>query len=62
MTFLELIAVGIFAASIYCILFALIIDLIAKADFDISPFLIGGFFGIVVTVILVSLKVLLVVI
>ena len=62
MTSLELIVTGILAAAIYCILFALILDLIAKTDYDISPFLIAGFFGIVVTVVLVSLKVLLVVI
>lgn len=62
MTSLELIVTGILALSIYSILFAFILDLIAKVEYDISPFLIAGFFGIVATVILVSLKVLLVVI
>lgn len=62
MTYLELIVVGVIAASIYCILFAFILDLIAKTDYGISPFLIVGFFGIVATVIIVSLKVLLVVV
>lgn len=62
MTSLELIVTGILALSIYSILFAIILDLIARTDYDISFFLIAGFFGIVVTVIIVSLKVLLVVI
>lgn len=62
MTSLELIVTGILALSIYSILFAFVIDWIANAEYDISPFLIGGFFGIVIAVIIVSLKVLLVVI
>lgn len=62
MTSLELIITGILALSIYSFLFAFIIDLIAKIDYDISPFLIIGFFGVVLAVIAVSLKVLLVVI
>jgi hypothetical protein len=56
-----LIIVGLIAASLYCILFAIILDLIVRVDFDISPYLIVGYFCIVVTIILVSLKVLLVV-
>jgi len=59
MTSLELIVTGILALSIYSILFAFVIDWISKVDYDISPFLIAGFFGIVITVIIVSLKVLL---
>lgn len=59
MTYLELIIVGVIAASIYCILFAIALDLIAKTDYDISPFLIMGYLGIAFTVITISLKVLL---
>jgi len=62
MTFLELIIVGLIAAAIYSILFAFILNWIAKADYDISPYLIVGYFGLVLAVIAVSLKVLLVVI
>lgn len=62
MTSLELVVTGILALSIYSIFFAFIIDWISKVEYDISPFLIVGFIGIVVTVIIVSLKVLLVVI
>lgn len=62
MTSLELIVTGILALSIYSILFAFVIDWVASVEYDVSFFLIGGFFGIVVTVIIVSLKVLLVVI
>jgi len=62
MTYFELIIVGILATAIYSLLFAFTLDWIAKTDYNISPFLIAGFFGIVISVILVSLKVLLVVI
>jgi hypothetical protein len=62
MTYLDLIAVGLIAASLYCIFFAIILDLIVRVDYNISPFLIVGYFCTVVTIILVSLKVLLVVV
>lgn len=61
MTSLEVIATGILALSIYSILFAFVIDWIARVEYDISPYLILSFFSVVFTVILVSLKVLLVV-
>lgn len=61
MTSLELIVVGILAASLYCILFAIVLDLIVKVNEDISLYLILGFFGAIVFVILGTLKVLLVV-
>lgn len=59
MTFLELVVTGILALSIYSILFAFVINWIANVGYDISPFLIVGFFGILMIVIIVSLKVLL---
>lgn len=61
MTSFELVFVGILAASLYCFLFAIVLDLIAKVDEDISLYLILGFFSAMVLVILVTLKVLLVV-
>lgn len=61
MTSLEVIVTGILALSIYSILFAFVIDWIARVGYDISPYLILSFFSVVFTVILVSLKVLLVV-
>lgn len=62
MTSLELVVTGILALSIYSILFAFVVNWIANVEYDISPFLISGLFGIAVIVIIVSLKILLVVI
>lgn len=61
MTSFELVFVGIIAASLYCFLFAIILDLIVKVDEDISLYLVLGFFGAIVFIILGTLKVLLVV-
>lgn len=60
MTSFELVFVGILAASLYCILFAIVLDLIVKVDEDISLYLVLGFFGAIIVIILGSLKILLV--
>lgn len=58
MTFLEWMIAGTLAVSTYHFLFAITLRII-NVDYDVSFYLIAGYLGIMVLIILVSLQILL---